>query len=480
MNCIRNRRPDPEMPRMKICNPEWICNSLCKLVVVAAVWGWMCTAAVGQHDVAAMAKINPRMNPPLRIDEEVVVASGIQKLSGKHIDLYTDVRDRPDINELVDVFDKAVGQWCEHFSITPSATDPWRMRAFVIEDRNRFKSAGLMPDDLPDFLAGFQRGHEIWIYLQPGDYYSRHLLLHEGTHAFMGWFLNGFGSPWYSEGMAELLGINQWKAGNLQLRYHLRDRSEAAYWGRVKIIRREFGEGTTMSLDDVLNIPATAYRDVRFYAWSWAACEFLANHQSSQAVFAELDNNADFPLERFNAVVKERLASHWETLNRDWYLFLSELDYGYDVAKGRLISANPINPSDDNKPKFEIRADHSWQMTSFEVKPGDRILVSCNSRYQIGKSTKPWPCEANGITLEYYQGRPLGMLLAGIFDPGADLSDSDSVKLELAGLLQPVAVGQESVVQVTRPGVLCLRVNDSPAKMCDNQGVLEVTIEKLE
>jgi hypothetical protein len=479
LNCIRIKRLDPEVPRVKSCNPGLICTSIRNLGVVAAVFGWMCATAVGQDDAAAMTKINPRMNPPLRIDEEVVTASGIQKLTGKHIDLYTDVRDRPDISELVDVFDQAVGQWCEYFSISPSQTAPWRMRAFVIEDRNRFKTAGLMPDDLPDFLAGFQRGHEIWIYVQPGDYYSRHLLLHEGTHAFMGWFLNGFGSPWYSEGTAELLGINQWQDGKLQLHHHLRDRSEAPYWGRVKIIRREFGEGTTLSLDEVLNISATAFRDVRFYAWSWAACEFLANHQSSRAVFGELDRNAALTSERFNAAVKERLSSQWETLNRDWYVYLSELDYGYDVGKGRLISANPIL-SDDNVTKFEIRADHSWQITSFAVTPGDRVRVTCGSRYQIGKSTKPWPCEANGITIEYYQGRPLGMLLAGVFDRDADFADNNSVKAEMEGLLQPVEVGQETIVQITKPGVLCFRVNESPAKMRDNQGVLEVTIEKLE
>ena len=150
------------------------------------------------------------------------------------------------------------------------------------------------------------------------------------------------------------------------------------------------------------------------------------------------------------------------------------------MAKGRLISANPIVSSGDKERKFEIRADHSWQMTSFEVVPGDRVRVTSRSRFQIGNSTKPWPCEANGITIEYYRGRPLGMLLAGVFNPDADLPDSDSVKRELAGLLEPIAVGQETTVQITKPGVLCLRVNESPAKMRDNKGVLEVTIEKLE
>ncbi len=345
------------------------------ITLFAIAFSWLAAPALGQDNAADRELINPRIRPPLEINEELVNACGIVKLSGKHIDLYSDVRGRAEIFELITVFDQAVGQWCNYFSIQPSRTESWRMRAFIIEDREKFKTAGLLPEDLPDFLAGYQRGHEIWIYLQPGNYYTRHLLLHEGTHAFMAWFLNGFGSPWYSEGMAELLAVHRWKDEKLNLHYQLRDRSEAEYWGRVKIIRREFGAGTALSLDEVFAIPAASFREVRFYAWSWAACEFLANHPISKTAFGELNRNVELPANRFNALLKEKLLPQWEILTRDWDLFISELDYGCDVGKSRLVSAQPV-VTDEHAQKFELRADHGWQITSLTVKPGDRLRVS--------------------------------------------------------------------------------------------------------
>ena len=448
---------------------------LLRISIITGLCGICLASARAQNDdTAAMKRINPRLGLPLRIDNERVAANGIRRLDGKHILLYTDVRDRGEIDELVAVFDQAVNQWCQYFSVEPNRAESWRMRCFLIEDRSRFKAAGLTPDDLPDFLAGYQRGHEIWIYLQLGNYYTRHLLLHEGTHAFMDWFLNGLGSAWYAEGIAELIGLHRWENGSLQLNYELRDRNEAEYWGRIKIIRREYGEGITMSLDDVLNIPQTDFREVRSYAWAWAACEFLAHHQNSQQVFATLFQTVNQPSNQFNATLKKSLQADWQILNRDWFLYISEMEYGYDIRKGRLFSATPIK-TDDGKSQFQIRADHAWQATSFRVKPGDRLRITCSSRFQVGKTDQPWPCEANGVTLEYYQGRPLGLLLAGVLG-----SADDSTKDGIAGLLKPFAVGQDSIIEISADGVLCLRINESPARMHDNQGVLEVVVEKLE
>ena len=48
--------------------------------------------------------------PAQPADAERVVANGIRRLEGKHIDLYTDLRNRPDIDELVEVFDAAALQ----------------------------------------------------------------------------------------------------------------------------------------------------------------------------------------------------------------------------------------------------------------------------------------------------------------------------------------------------------------------------------
>ncbi len=428
-------------------------------------------------DINKMAKINPgilQRFAPVEIDEERVAANGIRKIQGRHLVLFTDVRDRPEIDELTQIFDLAVPRWCEYFAIEPTRAQPWKIRAFLIQDRERFRQAGLMPDDLPDFLAGYQRGFDIWIYTQPGNYYTRHLLLHEGTHAFMEWFLDGFGSPWYAEGMAELLGLHRWTDGKLSLNYKLKDRSESEYWGRIKIIRREFGNGNLRSLDDVFNIPNTAFRQAEGYAWAWAACEFLSQHAISRQTFADLVRQVRNPPLQFNVLTRDRLSKQRQLLERDWYLFLADIDYGYDVDRSRLISIDSANLR-SGAARFKIRADHSWQKTGVVVNPGDRFRVHGGGRFQVGKTTQPWPCEANGITLDYYRQRPLGMLMVGLLDQNAQ-----TIKEQVRGLLDPQAVGRESVITFDKPGTLCFRINESPANMNDNQGVLEVIVEELE
>ena len=159
---------------------------------------------------AKMRELNRRMAPPLEIDDERVTANGIRKLSGQYITMYTDIRDNADVDDFCNVFDQAIPQWCEIFDISEESVAPLNMTVIVMLEEERFRKAGLMPRDLPKFLAGFNRGHEIWVKNQPGDYYTRHLLLHEGTHAFMQWMLGGSGPPWYSEGMAEMIALHQY------------------------------------------------------------------------------------------------------------------------------------------------------------------------------------------------------------------------------------------------------------------------------
>ena len=458
-------------------------------VLVAVLQLLISVEAVAQdQQLAAMKRINPRLvqqYPPALMDDEVLAANGIQKIAGQHLILYTDVRDRSDVDELTVVFDQAVNQWCQYFSIDPRRAAAWQMRAFVIQDRSRFRKTGLMPADLPDFLAGYQRGSEMWVYLQPGNYYTRHLLLHEGTHAFMDWFLDGFGSPWYSEGMAELLSLNRWDGERVQLNHHVNDRSESEYWGRVKVLRTSAEQGELPSLDDVLQTPNSAFRKVESYAWAWAVCEFFDQHTLSKKAFSELDQRVRQPGFPFNQALRQSLKKQWPSLQRDWFLFVDEVDYGYDAGKSRLISARPLE-SPNGLDAVEIRADHGWQRTTIAVNAGDQVRIRASGRFQVGETklddqtTIPWPCEANGITLEYYRGRPLGILLAGTFDSVlADSADPQVIKQAIAGLISPIKVGNDSVIQVATDGILCLRVNDSPSRMQDNSGVLEVSIEKL-
>ena len=47
----------------------------------------------GQRDLAHMREINPQMPEPMEINEERVIANGILRIEGKHVVLYTDLRE---------------------------------------------------------------------------------------------------------------------------------------------------------------------------------------------------------------------------------------------------------------------------------------------------------------------------------------------------------------------------------------------------
>lgn len=430
---------------------------------------------------SGMKKINPRVSDTFKIDDTLVKAAGIQKISGTHIDLYTDVRDEKQINELVAAFDQAVSQWVAFFGLGTKSADLWKMRAFLIADKDnpiQFQRAGLMPEDLPNFKAGFQRRHNFWLYLQPGNYYTRHLLLHEGTHGFMLWFLGGHGPAWYSEGMAELLGVHLWNNSQLKLNHRLRSREEAEYWGRVKRIRDERNTDNELDLEDVLNIPPAGFNDVRYYAWAWAGCEFFQNHPKTKQLFSKLPQLAKLDENRFNREFLELLGNNLDVLKRDWILFINEIDYGYAVARGCLSKAISLGSRFGSpQSKFQISAERSWQITGQNVQQGERFRIKSSGEFVVGQSDPqtPWKCEPNGITIQYHRGRPLGRLQVGILDLNAKTAEQ-----QVKGLLNPLDIGLSEVISAPTNGVLCFRINESPAFLDDNKGALEVAIEKLE
>src|SRR5690606_25113375 len=131
-------------------------------------------------------------------------------------------------------------QVAAYFGVPVPGTPPYHVRAFLMRDREKFKATGLLPDDLPLFENGYARGREVWLADQASDYYRRHLLLHEGTHAFMYTVLGGDAPTWYIEGMAELLGGHRWDGMQLTLGYFPRQRDEVPYWGRTKLLREAY------------------------------------------------------------------------------------------------------------------------------------------------------------------------------------------------------------------------------------------------
>ena len=473
-------------------SPCWVACALL-LIIPSQIW-----AQQKDLDATKLTEINPKIPVATDIELQLVIDAGLTVYAGKHLILFSDIRDADKAYDLIRSYDAAVPQWCEYFGVDVKRTEGWKLRAFLLQGPNqtqRFEQAKLLTEPLLPFAAGYQKDHNIYLFDQPGPYYTRHLLLHEGTHAFMQWFLNGYGAPWYSEGIAEKLAVHQRTKDSVKLNYRLPNRDAAPYWGRVKLIKDEYAAGDAMTLSDVLAIPNQAFRNVRYYAWSWAGCNFFDNHPLTKQAFSELKQSVALPPEQFNAAFKEKLKPNWERLVKDWAIFIEEMDYGVEIQRSRIVDAVDSDGAKPAEHHYSIQTDHGWQQTRLTVKAGDRLEIQSSGRFTVSQTvapnsstsdqlaptsdeTYPWYCESNGVTLEYYRGQPLGMLTAGVL-----FSDTErqNTKVALAWRVISIpAAGPEREITIPADGVLCFRINESPAKLYDNKGALDVRCQRLQ
>ena len=464
--------------------PFQFCWSLCIALLLASPS--LLAAQSKDLDATKLALINPKIPIAPDVELQLVIDAGLSVYAGKHLILFSDIRDTDKAYDLVRSYDAAVPQWCEYFGVDLERTKGWKLRVFLIQEPNqtkRFEQAKLFTTKLPPFAAGFQKDHNIYLYDQPGPYYTRHLLLHEGTHAFMQWFLNGYGAPWFSEGVAELLAVHKRTKTSVTLKHRLASRDEAPYWGRVKLIKDEHAAGVAMTLEEVLAIPGESFRDVRYYAWSWAGCKFFDNHPLTKEAFNALKQSADSPTKSFNAAFKTKLQPHWDQLIKDWAIFIEEIEYGVEIQRSRIIEAVDLDKANPENHHYSINTAHGWQQTRLTVKAGDRLTVESSGRFKVGQSlingqVYPWQSESNGVTLEYYRGQPLGMLTAGVLFSDAQQQTAQS-KLAWKVLSLPAA-GPKREITIPTDGVLCFRINDSPATLNDNKGALDVRCKRLQ
>lgn len=407
-------------------------------------------------------------NPLPAIDEDRLAEAGLRKLAGEHITIVTDLPPSRPVDELPGVFDLAVDAWRGYFQVDPHAVEDWHVRAFLMDDREEFESADLLPANLPRFRHGYSRSNKLWIFDQPSDYYRRHLLLHEGTHVFMQTHLRGMGPPWYSEGMAELLGTHRWKDNKLQLRYFPQSRDEVPYWGRIKIVKSECAAGRRLSLEQVMSFGPTVHLKVEPYGWCWALTAFLDGHPRFVQRFRRLAAHVDESPDEFNARLRGLFGDDQRQLVEQWQLFVATLEYGYDIRREAILYES-TRLDRDGTTIVEIRADRGWQSTGVVVSPGTSYVVEASGRYQLAREPKIWWSEPGGVTIRYHAGHPLGMLMAGVSDQAEPLSG-------ITPLADPRPIGLQREIQFDQPGTLFLRINDSPADLDNNAGTLQVEI----
>jgi hypothetical protein len=409
--------------------------------------------------------------PPVA-DVQQLAAAGIRKLEGTHLTLFTDLPSQREVDELPRVYDAAIAPWCDYFRVAPNKVARWKMTAYVMDRQERFRATGLLPEGLPSFLNGYQCGSEMWIYEQPSAYYRRHMLLHEGTHAFMNTQLLGCGPPWYMEGMAELMGTHRWQEGQLQLAYFPRLRDDVPQWGRIKMIRSEVDAGRGMTLEAIDAYGPTAHLRNEPYAWCWAAAAFLDGHPQFSARFRQLPDHVRDSLPAFSAGFWDLFSADRRQLVEQWQLFVQQLDYGYDLQREAIVY-DPPGKDLAGSQDIRIRADRGWQSSGVRLAAGTTYVMEASGRYQIAREPKVWWCEPGGVTIRYYGGRPLGMLLAAVSDESKPLTG-------LSPLTRPEPIGLGTEIEFKEAGTLFLRINDSPAERADNDGELVVRIRRRE
>ena len=402
------------------------------------------------------------------INEAAARSAGIRKLAGKHLTLFTDGEPARPIEELPEVFDQAVGQWCDYFGRSASRLDTWRVRGFLMRKRELFVRTGLLPLDLPPFPHGYSRGTEFWLYEQPSDYYRRHLLLHEGTHVFSYTVLQGSGPPWYMEGIAELLATHRWKDGTLVLNWFPASRMEVPMWGRIKIVQDAVARGALKTVEDILAYDERAHRQVEPYGWCWALAAFLDGHPRYRGRFREMVRHVrrlDFT-DQFRRLFRE----DWGTLTEEWQVFAAELDYGAEVARV-AIDFTAGRPLPEGGATVTVAADRAWQNSGIRLEAGRQYRLRASGRYQVAAWPRPWPCEPGGVSTRYHRGRPLGLLLAAVRP------------LRSAGrcaFLDPIPVGLGAMLTPEQTGTLFFRINDSNGGLGDNAGTLQVQVQRAE
>ena len=407
--------------------------------------------------------------PRLRIDERKVAAARIRKLPGKHVTLYTDLPPGEEIDCLPEVFDQAFAQWCEYLHVDPAKNAQWKLTGFLMKNKERFWQVGLLPPTLPPFKNGFARNYEFWLYDQPSDYYRRHLMLHEGTHGFMNTILGGCGPPWYMEGIAELLSTHRWDSGRLTLGHMPSSRDEAPHWGRIRIVKDAIARRRPMRLADVIDYSVSAHIETEPYAWCWAAASLLNGHPRYQERFRSLSKNVLAP--DFNKRFREMMADDWQQLCEEWQLLVTGLEYGHDTA-AMVIDFTPGNPMPADGADVTVAAKGGWQNSGVKLEAGVSYQMRATGRYQVADRPQIWWSEPSGVSIRYYQGRPLGILL-GALRPEKPVENSTS------GLLRPAVVGPGMKLTPKQSGTLYFRINDSAAELDDNAGEVSVAIRRL-
>lgn len=436
-----------------------------RTVARAISLGWLVVLAAATTAAAIDVAV-----PPLAATAR---RAGLRVVESEHLVLATDRAARADdgVDELPRIFDEAVTAWCGHYRIDPATIRDWRAFGCLVVDRERFRAAGLLPATIPDFPNGFCDRNRFWMMDQSNPDYRRHLLLHEGVHAFTLTLRDLDAPPWYTEGIAEFLATHRLQRG-ADGREHFvlaplpARRSDVEQLGRIEKLRDLAAEGRPPTLAAVLAASGRDHLDISAYAANWAAVTLFAKHPAFAGPFAAAERG---PLD---ADFTARLAAQpgWNAARaaREYAAFTAEVDHGWDFAR-TAIDWSPGKPL-VTPTRGTVDAGRGWQNAGVSLEAGGRCRIRAAGRVALGAvgdaaAATPIESEADGITLRWYRGRPVGRLLA------AQWVENDGT----AGFVV-LGEGAAAALTAAAAGPLYFKVNDAPGDLADNVGAYTVDI----
>jgi hypothetical protein len=406
-----------------------------------------------------------------RFDDRQLAKLGILKYESKRLKLYTDIapaRAKP----LPGLIDQAFDALAGYFGELPPDREraEFQMTGYLMANPQQFRLAGLLPGNLPFFYHGRHRGAEFWMNDQKDDYYCRHLMIHEATHCFMTIVPTVNAPVWYLEGMAELFGTHVIdEQGKVTFRVMPHNKADFRGLGRITLLRTEVATERALSISEVTNLRPERYLKNEAYAWSWALCKFFDSHPRYDKRFRELGNALHgTPL---TPAFREAYSKDLAGLMSEWSLFAHNLQDGYDNEHA-AITFRPGTPLSVSEPRtnIEIKAARGWQSSGVRVQKGHAYEISAAGQFTLADKPKPWVSDAGGVSIRYFNGRPLGMLLATV---RADvMPDGSGAK----SMLDVQTVGRESRFTAPVNGTLYLRLNDSWSELADNTASVRVTV----
>lgn len=440
------------------------------------------------------------------LDPERLAESGLNILASRRLILVTDipveeVRDLPPLaDSLFDALERDLGP------VPPDiAEKEFQVTGYLIGISERFRQASLLPPEEYPIRHGRHIGYQFWMNDQSSPYYRRHLLLHEFVHCFMMCIHGMRDIPplWYTEGIAEYFATHAFSGSDGSAGFGILPPEVKGFegWGRIQTIRQaaEFirapgwqlvgrpdrssatkgvreteprsrrpvtrNSESGLSLDAVMYPDNTSFlRDID-YAQAWALVWLIRNHPELVPHFESFRTVRS--LRQFRDAEQEVPEWVFQRMRILWPLYLDSLEEGFDGARSFPVLNPPLEfvAGDDRQARrIQVDSARGWQSAGMLFRAGRTLCMQATGRFAVHDDPRPWISEPQGITIDYYRGRPLGELHVMVISSAGDASPVKHI------------VGRETELLLESDSELWFQVNDSAASRQGNSGLLEITL----